>query len=194
LTSWRNAAFCGDGRGAVVRLSLWLLFFAAGSAAAQAQERSARLFWNLESGFGISYHLHERNSDERQVIFAPELVKPLGRHWEYVVEGHLSRFTSPPGYFAGALPVGARYLPLISRLQPFVSVQAGFGWTDLNDIPELSRRFNFLLQGDLGARWNVGEGRSWQVSGRLLHISNGGTREPNLGLNVIVLLVGWRLP
>jgi len=31
-------------------------------------------------------------------------------------------------------------------------------------------------------------------SGRLMHISNGGTAEPTLWLNVVVLMVVWRLP
>lgn len=146
----------------------------------------------VKLGGGISYHLHERNSDERQVLFEPEFSKPLGLHWEYVAGAQVSRLTSPPGYFAGLLPVGARYFPWRTRVQPFVSVDLGFGWTDLTNIPEISRRFNFVLAGDLGARWSTAGGDSWQVSGRLQHISNAGTAQPNLGLNVILLLVGRR--
>jgi hypothetical protein len=163
------------------------------AAAARAQAPDREPLWILKGGLGLSYHLHERNSDERLLFFAPEVAKPLGRHWEYVIEGNLSRFTSPPGYFVGALPVGARYLPLTGRLRPFVSVGAGLGWTDLTNIPEISRRFNFLVEGDLGVRWKTRADQSWQISGRLLHISNGGTRIPNLGLNCIVLVFGGRI-
>jgi lipid A 3-O-deacylase PagL len=170
-----------------------LLIGAGCAATARAQVSDREPLWILKGGPGLSYHLHERNSDERLLLFAPEVAKPLGRHWEYVIEGNLSRFTSPPGYFVGVLPVGARYLPLTGPIRPFVSVEAGLGWTDLANIPEISRRFNFLLQGDLGVRWRARGEQTWHVSGRLLHISNAGTTKSNLGLNCIVLLFGGRI-
>jgi len=169
------------------------LLAAACSATARAQTTDRDPLWILKGGLGLSYHLHERNSDERIVLFAPEVAKPLSRHWEYLLEGHLSRFTSPPGYFAGISPVGVRYFPLDARVRPFVSVDLGLGWTDLTNIPEISRRFNFFTEGDLGVRWKTRGDQSWQIAGRFLHISNAGTARPNLGLNMLVLLVGWRV-
>ena len=62
-------------------------------------------------------------------------------------------------------------------------------WTDL-DVIELSRRFNFIVQGGLGVQ---GAGGAWTVEARFLHYSNANTVLPNLGLNSVVLLVGWRL-
>src|SRR5262249_59600370 len=133
-------------------------------------------------------HLHGRNSDEGLMLFAPEVTRGLGAHWEYVAEGQLSRLTDPAGYLVGILPLGARYFPWTTRLRPFVSIGVGVSWTDVTNIPELSRRFNFVLNGDLGVRSND----TWQISGRFLHVSNGGTQRPNLGLNILILLVGWR--
>lgn len=168
-------------------------FVAAVTTTGSAQAQCGGFAWILNGGIGVSYHLHVRNSDERLLLFASEIAKPLGKHWEYELEGFLSRMTSPPGYLVGLLPAGVGYLPLTGRVQPYVSVDLGFGWTDVTNIPEISRRFNFLLQGNLGARWSTGEHRSMQISGTFLHISNGGTRRPNLGLNVVALLVGWRI-
>ena len=175
-------------RRGLVYAGLFVLLLTSAQVSAQVQIPASKLAWNVKGGAGISYHLHERNSDERILLFAPELTRSLGGHWEYTLEGHLSRLTDPAGYLAGLLPIGARYFPWTTNTRPFVSLGAGFGWTDVTTIPELSRRFNFIVNGDLGVRWDD----TWQISGRFLHVSNGGTARPNLGLNVLVLLVGWR--
>jgi len=186
----RNRFFVGPARPrrGLGYAGLCALLFIPVSASVQAQIPGWRLTWNLKGGTGVTYHLHERNSDEGIVLFAPELIRSLGDHWEYTVEGHISRLTDPAGYLAGLLPIGLRYFPWTTSVHPFVSLGAGFCWTDVTNIPELSRRFNFIVNGDLGIRWD----ESWQVSARFLHVSNGGTVHPNLGLNVLVLLVGWR--
>ena len=68
---------------------------------------------------------------------------------------------------------------------------AGVSWTDLHII-ELSRRFNFILQGGLGVRGPLGELQGWMVEARWYHYSNANTVLPNLGFNAIEVLGGWR--
>jgi hypothetical protein len=67
---------------------------------------------------------------------------------------------------------------------------AGFGWTDLTKLQEIGRRFNFLLQMGLGARWETRTFGRWTTELRFLHISNANTAPRNGGLNSLHLLVG----
>ena len=79
-----------------------------------------------------------------------------------------------------------------SAWRPYLALQAGFGWTDLNVI-EINRRFNFILVGGLGraARRRGRAGLSLEI--RLVHYSNAGTVLPNYGLNSLAFVGGWRL-
>jgi hypothetical protein len=110
-----------------------------------------------------------------------------------VVEGHVARAFTPEGYVIGLMPAGFRYYVGRGRLLPYVCVGAGFGWTDLERLDEIDRRFNFLLQGSLGVRGALDGGRAWSFEARLSHISNANTVLPNLGFNAVVFLAGFHL-
>lgn len=146
---------------------------------------------SLLAGFGFAVHLNPGRSQERPLVLQPQAGFRLGRRLEYVVEGHLARYFRPGGRAAGLVPVGARYFFGGGSVAPYFGLGAGFCWTDLK-IEELDRRFNFLLQGSLGVRGTPRPDRAWMVEARLLHYSNAGTALPNLGLNAVVLLGGWR--
>ncbi len=90
------------------------------------------------------------------------------------------------------MPVGARFFFGGARAQPYASLGAGFGWTDLTGLDEIDRRFNYLLQGSVGMRSRLPDGSAWTLEARMSHISNAGTVLPNLGLNTLVFLGGWR--
>ena len=70
------------------------------------------------------------------------------------------------------------------RLRPYVEFAGGPFYTDLaGQIPEESARFNFILTAGGGLSWFFTSQLSFNVGYRFHHISNAGTRYPNLGLN-----------
>ncbi len=86
---------------------------------------------------------------------------------------------------------GAGFTPKIKylfqgtgRLRPYVEFAGGPFYTDLGGrIPEESARFNFILTAGGGLSWFLTPQLSVNVGYRFHHISNAGTRMPNLGLN-----------
>jgi hypothetical protein len=148
--------------------------------------------WSLSAGYGFAIHLNGGRSNEKVVLFDPGVTFRLSSRLEYLVEGHFATYLSPGGYMVGALPLGARLYLGRGRVLPYVSLGAGLGWTDLTELEEIDRRFNFLLQGSVGVRCATSGGGAWTLEARLSHVSNAGTVYPNLGLNMLVFLGGWR--
>ena len=122
----------------------------------------------------------------------PAVAFPLSARLEWTVEGHFAGYFRPNGYMLGWMPLGARLFIGGGRTQPYVSLGAGFGWTDLTELDEIDRRFNYLLQASVGVRGRLPDGSAWTLEARMDHISNAGTVLPNLGLNTVVFLAGWR--
>jgi hypothetical protein len=167
------------------------------SARALAQESpplppSEPIRWSVEAGYGHSVKVNRGNSKENLVLFIPSADIRLGPRLEWTVEGHVAQYFTPSGYMLGVMPVGARYFFGRGATLPYFSIGAGLGWTDLVELDEIDRRFNFLLQASAGIRHRVGTRGEWTLEARWDHISNGGTELPNLGLNSVVLLFGWR--
>lgn len=149
--------------------------------------------WVLNAGYGFSVHLNLGRSNEHLLLFEPQVGFRLGSRSEYLVEGHLAHYFAPKGFAVGILPVGARLFLGQGSVAPYVSGGAGLGWTNLTNLPEISRRFNFFLQGSLGVRGTMSGDRAWSLEARLVHYSNAGTAYPNFGLNSLVLMAGWRI-
>jgi hypothetical protein len=147
--------------------------------------------WGLAAGYGFTWHLNRGRSYEHVLLFVPAVGFRVSSRLEYIVEGHLAQYFTPSGTMFGVMPVGARLYVGRGRTLPYVSIGGGLGWTNLQ-IEEIDRRFNFLLQGSVGVRRAVSESDALTLEARLSHISNGGTKAPNLGLNCLVLLAGWR--
>ncbi len=147
--------------------------------------------WGLAAGYGFTLHLNRGRSYEHVLLFAPAAGFRVSSRLEYIVEGHFAQYFTPKGYMLGVMPVGARLYLGSGRTLPYISIGGGLGWTNLK-VEEIDRRFNFLLQGSLGVRRAVSENQALTLEARLAHISNGGTERPNLGLNCLVLLAGWR--
>lgn len=69
-------------------------------------------------------------------------------------------------------------------IRPYVEFAGGPFYTDLaGRIPEESARFNFVLTAGGGLSWFLTPQMSLNAGYRFHHISNAGTRFPNLGLN-----------
>jgi lipid A 3-O-deacylase PagL len=178
--------------------SLILILLVGGNAAHSggAQPASPRTRsgeWFLVGGYGATVEIGPTRTAASLALLAPQWSLPLTRRVEYVVEGSLNRYFAPSGYFGGLVPFGARISAGSERLRYHFSAGAGLGWTDLTELPEIDRRFNFLLQGGLGVRWNAAERGDRFVELRLVHLSNGGTAGRNLGLNSLALVGGWRI-
>ena len=78
------------------------------------------------------------------------------------------------------------------RLRPYIEFAGGPFYTDLADsIPEESSRFNFILTAGGGLSWFITPQWSFNVGYRFQHISNAGTRYPNLGLNASLPFGGF---
>ena len=147
----------------------------------------------LAAGAGSTARIGPTVTDSAFVFLVPQVSLPVSRSVEYVIEGHFSRYFSPGGYFVGIVPLGVRiFTPAASRRYYFAA-GAGLGWSDLERLPEIDRRFNFLLEGGVGVRWKPARGAERFVEARLVHLSNGGSAGRNLGLNSIAVVGGWRL-
>ncbi|MEP6993137.1 MAG: acyloxyacyl hydrolase [Acidobacteriota bacterium] len=148
--------------------------------------------WGLNAGYGIPVRLNSSTSNDKLVLFEPGVAFRVSGRCEYLVEGHFARYLGPGGSMVGALPLSGRLYLGNGRVLPYVSLGAGVGWTDLTALDEIDRRFNFLLQGSVGVRGATSDRRAWTLEARLSHVSNAGTVKPNYGLNMLVVLGGWR--
>lgn len=147
----------------------------------------------LAAGAGSTAAIGPTVTDSAFVFLAPQWTLPVSRSVEYVIEGHFSRYFSPGGYFAGIVPVGGRVSTRGTSRRYSFSAGAGLGWSNLERLPEIDRKFNFLLEGGAGVHWRSAGGAERFLELRLVHLSNGGTAGRNLGLNSIALVGGWRV-
>jgi hypothetical protein len=149
--------------------------------------------WSVAAGYGFALKLAGNSeTSEHLVLLAPAVAWRLSSHFEYLVEGHLAWYFTPTGYMIGIVPLGGRVSIGSGSVRPFAELGAGCGWTDLDKLPEIDRRFNFILQGGLGVRGALRDGQAWTFEARLVHYSNANTVRPNISLNSLVLLAGWR--
>lgn len=112
---------------------------------------------------------------------------------EFLWELPLTYASSPETAYAAGLTLMYRYHLSPNRsFAPFVEFGSGFVFTNLDQkIRELSRSFNFSPQVGVGFRKAVGPSSDLVFSARWFHLSNAGTRAPNVGLNNYLLTVGY---
>jgi hypothetical protein len=118
------------------------------------------------------------------------ITDPIGSNWyrgqvalgaEVLVFG-----TSEPvtGYGVGITPKLQYTFVGLDRLRPYIEGGGGPLWTDLGGrVPEQPGEFNFVVWGGAGGAWLLTPRWALNVGYRFVHISNGGTRTPNSGLN-----------
>lgn len=149
--------------------------------------------WSMSEGYGLIVHWNGGRSHEKAWFAHPGVSFRLSSRLEYLAEVHVGHFLSPGGYVVGALPIGWRlYLGHSARIMPYATLGMGVGWTNLTRLDEIDQRFNFLLQGGVGARVAASTRTAWTVEARVAHVSNAGASSPNLGLNMVALLGGFR--
>jgi opacity protein-like surface antigen len=80
----------------------------------------------------------------------------------------------------------------LGRIRPYAEFAGGPFWTDLaGKIPEESSRFNFVLTAGFGVSYFLTDRAALNIGYRFHHISNAGTRYPNLGLNASLPFGGF---
>ena len=81
---------------------------------------------------------------------------------------------------------------MLDRLRPYAEFAGGPFWTDLGGrIPEEANEFNFVLTGGVGVSWFITPHTALNAGYRFHHISNAGTKYPNLGLNASLPFCGF---
>lgn len=149
--------------------------------------------WGVALGYGAHFKLGPGNTDFGVQVVTPSVGFRLSSRLEWLASATYERYVSPSGYFIGVLPGGLRLWIGNGEIYPYLSLGLGFGWTDLDPaLPEISRRFNFRVEGSFGARFRAGERLAWTLECRWQHTSNAGTSYPNGGLNALVGLIGLR--
>jgi lipid A 3-O-deacylase len=150
---------------------------------------------SLSAGYLLPHRLTDEHTTKQSgpavmPSWAMVLTDPVGPRW---IRGQLMlgaeivyiQFQEPE------LTHGVGFTPKIKWmfegtgwLRPYVEFAGGPFYTDLaGRIPEESSRFNFILTAGGGLSWFFTSQFSFNVGYRFHHISNAGTRYPNLGLN-----------
>lgn len=125
------------------------------------------------------------------------ITEPLGSGWmqgQLALGAEIVAFhTREPlsAYGVGFTPKLVFTSTAFGRWHPFIEGGGGPLWTDLGGrVPEQPGQFNFLIWGGAGCAYSFTPHWSAQAGYRIMHISNGGTREPNSGLNFSLPFVG----
>jgi hypothetical protein len=181
----------GPARSARLAAAFCALCAVAAAASAQDPRRSE---WRIGGGFGWTIATGPTDPDLQYVALFPELAWPVKPHIAYTVTGHFSRWFPRQGWIAGVLPAGGRLDLLRGRTTaPYVEAGVGVAWTDLTELDEIDRRFNFLAQWGAGVRRRTSGGGEWFGELRYFHVSNFGTAGNNWGLNTLIVVMGTRL-
>jgi hypothetical protein len=148
--------------------------------------------WSVSEGVGFTLNVNRGRSHEVGLYAHPGVSFRLSSRFEYLVEAHVCHFVSPGGYMLGLMPIGGRFYFGHGRPQVYATFGMGAGWTNLTGLDEIDQRFNFLLQTGVGLRNPISDTQAWTAEVRWSHISNAGMSSPNLGLNQLVILGGFR--
>jgi hypothetical protein len=131
---------------------------------------------------------------QRAILGVPTLTFRVASWFDLAVEGHFARHVSPESANEfGIVPIGFRFH---SRGRTQIHVQGGAGvvWSGLAGIHGLEQRQNFITQLGAGVARVRANGSAITVETRYYHLSNDGATPPNLGMEQIAVLVGYRLP
>lgn len=149
----------------------------------------------LTAGYLLPHRLTTRHTTKQSgPAFMPSwaivLTDPIGQSW-YAGQILLGAEVVYIQFQRPELTHGVGFTPKIKYLfegfhsiRPYVEFAGGPFYTDLaGRIPEESARFNFIVTAGGGLSWFVTPRLALNAGYRFHHISNAGTRFPNLGLN-----------
>ena len=131
---------------------------------------------------------------QRAVLGVPTLTIRVAPWFDYAVEGHFARHLTPvTANEFGIVPIAFR-LHTGGRTQVHLSGGAGVVWSGLAGIHGLEQRQNYITQLGAGVARVRANGSAVSLETRFYHLSNDGAKPPNLGMEQISVLVGYRLP
>jgi len=131
---------------------------------------------------------------QRAVLGVPSLTLRVASWFDYAVEGHFARHVTPvTANEFGIVPIAFR-LHTGGRTQVHFLGGAGMVWSGLAGIHGLEQRQNYITQLGAGIARVGANGSAISLETRFYHLSNDGAKPPNLGIEQISLLVGYRLP
>lgn len=111
-------------------------------------------------------------------------------NWDLVGEVFGARQINPQKGYAGGFTLIPRYhFATGTRWIPFVEAGAGISGTTIS-APDLAGGFQFHLLAGAGLQWFYRDDAAINFEYRLGHISDAGTRSPNLGLNTNEFFLG----
>ena len=157
----------------------------------------------LSIGYLLPHRLTEDHTTKQEgIVFMPSwmmtLSDPIGDKW---YRGQVSlgaemvyiQFQEPfLTHGIGFTPKIKYTFAALNRIRPYAEFAGGPFWTDLaGKIPEESSQFNFVLMAGFGVSYFLTDRAALNVGYRFQHISNGGTRYPNLGLNASLPFGGF---
>jgi lipid A 3-O-deacylase len=157
----------------------------------------------LSVGYLLPHRLTEDHTTKQEgIVFMPSwmmtLSDPIGDKW---YRGQVSlgaemvyiQFQEPfLTHGIGFTPKIKYTFAALNRIRPYAEFAGGPFWTDLaGKIPEESSQFNFVLSAGFGVSYFLTDRAALNVGYRFQHISNGGTRYPNLGLNASLPFGGF---
>ena len=128
------------------------------------------------------------------MLGVPALSVRVTSWFDYTLEGHLARHVTPvSGNVFGVIPIGFR-VHTGRRTQLHLSAGAGVAWSDLVGLRGVEQRRNFVEQLGTGLARTGSNGSGVSLEVRFFHMSNLHAAPPNLGMEAVAILVGYRLP
>lgn len=117
---------------------------------------------------------------------------PIPGAFEIDLEGVAGMFMTPGAAYETGFNLLFTYnFETGTQFVPFFSAGAGFLYTNLgSQVPDVGSKFNASPQGGLGVKYFINDTTSLSVMGRIRHISNMSTVEPNGGIDGGMLLFG----
>lgn len=141
---------------------------------------------SVETGFDLWY----AGVRVGAVPFAPLGRGPVQAAFEIGLEPIYQRYTGPVTAFFAGLALLTRFHFLgLGRVVPYIEVAGAMGGTDLS-VREIDSDFTFWLALGGGASVFITERVALYAGYRLVHVSNGGSDDPNRGFEAHTGLAG----
>jgi hypothetical protein len=162
--------------------------------AAETPPSQGRVGFEVAAGPAFETSVAGGRAPQRAVLVAPSLTLRVASWFDYAVEGHFARHVTPlTANEFGIVPIAFR-LHTGGRTQVHLSGGVGVVWSGLAGIHGLEQRQNYITQLGAGFARVRANGSALSLETRFYHLSNDGAKPPNLGIEQISLLVGYRLP
>ena len=153
-----------------------------------------RVGFEVAAGPAFESSAAGRRASQRAVLVVPTLTLRVASWFDYAVEGHFARHVTPvTANEFGIVPIAFR-VHTGGRTQVHLAGGAGVVWSGLAGIHGLEQRQNYITQLGAGVARVRANGSAVSLETRFYHLSNDGAKPPNLGMEQISVLVGYRLP